>query len=456
MSSLFGLLDLGGSAIQAQNAGIATAANNSANVNTEGYSRQRVDLRSNIGSPIYGGVTFGDPLRVGDELLAGRQRQIGGSSGYFDRLSSVLQDFEGVMTAAETDIPGGLGQLFGTLNNVASSPLDPQLRDAAVVAAKDLASAFQRQAFEIERAQSDADDRIRGSAANASEFMQEIANLNKAIQLQSDPVLLDQREQYALQLSELVGGTARIDGDGQMRYLLDNGSVLVDGNRAATLETTPDALLGGFSRIEVVDGQHRLDVTAQISSGEIGAGIHFRDTITTGVVDQIDQLAFDVATNLNAIHRAGQGLTGATGQDLFDEPLTVAGAAKSFAVDATLAADSGLLASATLGGATGDNGGMLALLDANNALLASGGTRTFVEESIGFITNVGQEVRSAAVDQKIQEAQRNGIEALRDSVSGVSLEEELNRLSQFQHASEANMRFVQTIDQILGEMIDRL
>ncbi len=453
MSSLFGLLDLGGSAIQAQNAGIATAANNSANVNTEGYTRQRVDLRSNIGSPIYGGVTFGDPLRIGDELLAGRQRQIGGSSGYFDRLSSVLLDLEGVMTAADGDIPSGLGELFGALNNVAASPLDPQLRDAAVVAAEDLAFAFQRQAIEIERAQGDADDRIRGSVAAASEISQEIANLNTAIQLQSDPVLLDQREQFALQLSELVGGTARIDGDGQMRYLLDNGSVLVDGGRAATLETSPDASLGGFSRIEVVDGQHRLDITAQISSGEVGAGIHFRDEITTGIVTQIDQLAFDVTTNLNAIHRAGQGLGGGTGQDLFDEPLTVAGAAKSFAVDAALATVNG---SATLGGATGDNGGMLALLDANDALLASGGTRTFVEESIGFLANVGQEVRSASVDQKIQEAQRTGIEALRDSVSGVSLEEELNRLSQFQHAAEANMTFIQTIDQLLGEMIDRL
>ena len=58
--------------------------------------------------------------------------------------------------------------------------------------------------------------------------------------------------------------------------------------------------------------------------------------------------------------------------------------------------------------------------------------------------------------KKFHDAQRNGIDALRDSVSGVSLEEELNRLSQFQHASEANMRFVQTIDQILGNMIDRL
>ncbi len=456
MSSLMGLLDLGGSAIQAQNAGIATAANNSANVNTEGYTRQRVDIRSNVGSPIYGGVTFGDPLRVGDELLAGRQRYVGGSAGYFDRLSTVLLDLEGVMTAAEGDIPAGLGELFGNLNNVASSPLDSQVREAAVASAERLAFAFRQQSEEVARAREDADERIRDTASEATGITQEIAKLNRAIQLQSDPVLLDQREQFALRLAELVGGQARIDGDGQMRYLLDNGSVLVDGQRSAALEATIDTSLGGFAKIEVVDGAHRLDITTRISSGELGADLHFRDVVTAGLVTEIDQLAFDVATNINAIHRAGQGLNGSTGQNLFREPLAVGGAALLFEVDPVVAADAVNLASGSPGGDSGDNSGMLALLDASEQLLASGGTRTFVEESVRFISNVGQDVRAAVVDQKFHDAQRNSVEALRDSVSGVSLEEELNRLSQFQHASEANMRFVQTIDQILGEMIDRL
>ncbi|MCP4448135.1 MAG: flagellar hook-associated protein FlgK [Myxococcales bacterium] len=456
MSSLFGLLDLGGSAIQAQNAGIATAANNSANVNTEGYTRQRVDLRANLGSPVYGGVTFGDPLRVGDELLAGRQRDIGGSSGYFDRLSTILLDLEGVMTAAEGDIPAGLGELFGNLNNVASSPLDPQVREAAVASAERLAFAFRQQADEVTRSREDADERVRDTASEASGLSSEIAKLNQSIQLQNDPVLLDQRDQFALRLAELVGGQARIDDDGQMRFLLDNGSVLVDGARSASIEASVDTALGGFSRVEVVDGPHRLDITRKINSGELGADLHFRDTVTSDLVVEIDQLAFDVATNLNAVHRAGQALNGTTGQDLFVEPLAVSGAATSFEVNSVLSADAVFLASGTVGQAVGDNGGMLALLNTKEQLLASGGTRTFVEESVRFISNIGQDVRASVVDQKFHDAQRNSIEALRDSVSGVSLEEELNRLSQFQHASEANMRFVQTIDQMLSRMIDTL
>ncbi len=456
MSNLMGLLDLGASAIVAQNAGIATAANNSANVNTEGYTRQRVNLRANLGSPTYGGVTFGDPERVGDELLAGRQRLIGGSSGYFDRLSSTLLDLEGVMTAAEGDIPAGLGELFGSLNNVASSPLDPQVREAAVASARELAFAFRQMAGEVQRARSDADERVQDSADEASGLTAEIAKLNTAIQLQSDPVLIDQREQFALRLAELVGGKARTDADGQMRYLLDDGSVLVDGRRAARLEASVDTSLGGLSRIDVVDGAHRLDITSQITSGELGADLHFRDKVTADLILEVDQLAFDVATSINAVHRSNEGLGGSTGQNFFVEPTTATGAAIAFEVDPVLDADSSLLASVSAGGAVGDNGGMLALLDSQEQLLAAGGTSTFVDESVRVISNVGQDVRAAVLDQKFHDAQRNSLDALRDSVSGVSLEEELNRLSQFQHASQASMRFVQTIDQLLGRLIDVL
>lgn len=456
MSSLMGLLDLGAGAIQAQNAGIASAGNNAANVNTEGYSRQRVDLRANLGSPTYGGVTFGAPERVGSELLAGRQRLIGGSSGYFNQLSSALLDLEGVMTAAEGDIPAGLGELYGSLNNVASSPLDPQVREAAVAAARRLSFAFRQQATEVERAQQDADERIRDTADEASALTSEIARLNSAIQLQSDPVLLDQREQAALKLAELVGGKARIDDDGQMRYLLENGSVLVDGKRAARFETTPDAALGGFSRIEVVDGNHRLDVTGVVSSGMLGADVHFRDDLTERLIGEIDQLAFDVATNFNAVHRTFAGLDGGTGRDFFVEPLQVQDAAKFFQVDAALDANPDLLASATVGQPVGDNLGMLALLDTKDQTLASGGQRTFVDESVRFISNMGQDVRAAVIDQKFHDAQKSSLDALRDGISGVSLEEEMNRLSQFQHASQANMRFVQAVDDLLGRMIDTL
>lgn len=456
MSTLMGLLDLGAGAIQAQNAGIATAANNAANVNTEGYTRQRVDLNANPGSPLFGGVSFSNPERQGSDLLSGRQRFIGGSSGYFDSLSSTLLDLEGVMTAAEGDIPAGLGEVFGNLNNVASSPLDPQVREAAMASARRLAFAFRQQATEVDRARQDADERIRDSADEASGLSAEIAKLNKAIQLGNDPVLIDQRDSAALRLSEVVGGKARIDSDGHMRFLLDDGSVVVDGPRSAIFEAVGDASLGGMSRIDIVDGAHRLNVTRAISSGRLGADIHFRDDVTSTLVTEIDQLAFDLATNMNAVHRSFAGLDGATGRNLFVQPLTANGAAKLFEVDPSVDADPSLLAAATVGQPVGDNSGMLALLDIQDQLLAGGGTSTFVDESVRFISNIGQNVRAAVIDQKFHDAQRNSIDALRDSISGVSLEEELNRLSQFQHASQANMRFVQTVDQLLGRLIDLL
>jgi flagellar hook-associated protein 1 len=79
MSDLMSLLHLGAAGLAAQNAGVSIATNNVANVNTRGYSRQRVDLESLLGAPLVGGVRSGDPQRMADRLLAGRMHTAAGS-----------------------------------------------------------------------------------------------------------------------------------------------------------------------------------------------------------------------------------------------------------------------------------------------------------------------------------------------------------------------------------------
>src|SRR5258706_1401417 len=78
MSGLLGLLGLGAGAISAQNAGVAVSGRNTANVNTEGYSQERIDFESLRGVPSVGGVLAGDPQRYADDLLAGRERMSDG------------------------------------------------------------------------------------------------------------------------------------------------------------------------------------------------------------------------------------------------------------------------------------------------------------------------------------------------------------------------------------------
>src|SRR5439155_12423682 len=134
--------------------------------------------------------------------------------------------------------------LFSSLSAASASPTDPALRGAVVTAAGDLAAGIQRRAADVAATRSDADVRIRTAAVSATALANQLAAANLAVARSGDPAQLDRRDQIARQLGQLVGGQARIDGDGQMRYVLDGGAVLVDGSHAATLAATPDPTTG--------------------------------------------------------------------------------------------------------------------------------------------------------------------------------------------------------------------
>ena len=456
MASLFSLLDLGAATISAKSTGIAVTGNNTANADSEGYSRQRLDLRAMRGHPQVGGVRAGAVQRYESLLLSGRMRTGGAALAMSRAFTGALTGFELELTAAGSDVSTGLADFFASVGNVSASPLDPFARPAAVTAAAKLASSIRAQADAAGIAQSEADQRIRENAREASKLAARVAELNKEVQISPDPVVADMRDSAASALANLVGGRARHDSDGHMRVVLENGGVLVDGTRAASLEATTDTALGGLARLDLVDGNHRRDVTDVIGRGTIGGDLAFRDQTAPASIAEIDQLAFDFATTVNATHRAGTGSDGISGRDLFVEPTAVAGAAAALEIDPAIATNSDLLATGLVGGGASDNRGALALLDLRDQPLAAGGNRTFFDASIDLVAGVGHQASASRAEGERLEATQGHLEGLRDSLAGVSVQEELTHLAEFQRGVEAATRFVQTVDDLLGNLINNL
>lgn len=455
MSDLLSLLSLGSAAIAAQNTGIAVAANNVANANTEGYSRQRADLASLEAAPLIGGVRSGSPDRLADNLLSGRIQTAAGSLAMAQAFADALAELEGGLAGGGATIDEQIGRMFSRLSEASAAPTDSASRNAVVAAARDLVAGIQRRAADLAALRKETDARIRDGAVSATTLAKQLAAANTAVARSSDPVQRDHRDLIARQLGELVGGTARIDGDGQMRFVLDGGAVLVDGGRAATLSASPDPTTG-LARLEVVDGGARRDVTGAIGGGKLGASLQFRDHSLAVATGNLDQLAVDVTTSMNAVHSANAGLDGVTGRPMFTPLAQVAGAASAIAIDPALAADSRLLALGEPGAGPGDNRGALALFAVAGQSVASGGTRTLGDAALDLVSNVANE-RAEARGSVMREALVNEhLAGLRDSLSGVDTQEELTNLARFEHASRAMTKFVSTIDDMLGSLIDRL
>jgi flagellar hook-associated protein 1 FlgK len=433
--ALSGLLDVGASAILAQTAGVATIGRNTSNVNTPGYTRQATSLSSVLG----GGVKANTNFRLQDELLASRERTTDGTRAFFDDLSAQLTSLDSNLNSGDSSIVDAIAALFGGITELAAAPADETLRAGVVSSVEKVASTFQRAASEITNAVGEANARIDSYADTASSLAGKIAKLNTAIGDTGDGELYDQRDQAARQLSELVGGTGRLDKDGKMRFVLESGAVLVDGDRANSLESS------NSGRLEVVSGSHRIDITSDLSRGRIGAQLSFRDGTAARAMAELDQLAFDLSNSMNGVHRQHEGLDGTTGVDLFTPPAQIQGAASALAINADVGNDSRMLA-----------GGFLELAALKDSNLAGGGTRTFTDEAIRTFSEIGTEAQRATSDLSVEQSRGEMLANLRDSVSGVSVEEELAKLAQFQHATEASARFISVVDDMMSSLIAQL
>src|SRR5262249_26065605 len=224
MSSLLGLYNLGADAFMAQTAGVATSGRNLSNVNTEGYSVESVDLESQ--PALIGGVVANDPRRAERRLLSARERSGAGAFGMADARASALQELEGRLTGDGTDIAQAIGGFFGAAGALAASPTDDSLRQALVVQAQKLADALRASQDAVAQQPAEANQRIADYAQQATQLAQQIADANKTLGTSNDPTVADQRDLAAKKLAELTGGQARIDPDGQMRFVIGSGTVL--------------------------------------------------------------------------------------------------------------------------------------------------------------------------------------------------------------------------------------
>ena len=96
------------------------------------------------------------------------------------------------------------------------------------------------------------------------------------------------------------------------------------------------------------------------------------------------------------------------------------------------------------------------MLDLNDSLSAAGGSATFVDEAIGTLASVGAQAQQASGALELETARSDVLASLRDSLAGVSLQEEMARLSQLQRSAEAASTFVATVDEMLARLIATL
>jgi flagellar hook-associated protein 1 len=458
VSDFFSSLGSASRALEAQRLGLDVTGQNIANVNTPGYSRRVVDFSAIAPD---GKLSAGRGVEVAgvrasrDRLLERRLQQELPAERREAAIAETLSIVESTLGSAGSSIDARMSALFDSFAALSEAPTSAVARQEVVLQGDALASAFRDMAGRFDLAQRDTDNKIRAALEEVNGLTEQIAALNENIATASGTTLLHLQDEQALlvrQLSELVDISV-LPGSGNsggVDITFGNGRPLVIGKEDFTI-TAVSSAPSGFAELTAAG----TTVTDEVTGGRLGGLLHVRDVQMPGYQSRLDQLAYDIVQQVNTIHQGGYDQSGAQNRDFFTPLGSVAGAARNMSLDAALEADHSRIAAAGVN-ATGDNGAARQLAALREARVLGGGTSTLADSWTQLVYRVGRDAQAANNEQKSRQEIVRQVDALRDQMSGISLDEEAMNLLKFQRAYEANARFFSVIDQTLEMMLQRL
>jgi len=480
VAGLFGVLDLASRSMFVVQSNIQTTAHNVANVDTPGFSRQRA-VQVAAPSILMGAGQLGTGVeqqtiqRISDQFVQTQLVQEESSSAAVRVQAQVLSSVEEALNEQSGGgISGPLADLYSAFADLASAttPGAPVERQGLVTTGQTLAETFHGLDRQLRDQQQIVEGQIGSLVPRINSLLGRIANLNGAISNQEIVApandLRDERDRSVRELAQLIDVDTFEADNGGLVVMIAGGLTAVDGANARSLALAPDPTNPfdpAFTRVMFDDGTTQSDVTAEVGAGELGGLLRARDSLLPAAIRSLDVLAYNLTTSVNAVHNAGTGLDGSTG-DFFAPMVGVENAARDIALAPRISTNPDAIA-AGLTSAAGDNRNALdlaALRDTAAALALpgdppgppSGPTRSLLDHASAVVTDIGQQV--SAMNDAVEQHGRvlDVLESRRDQVSGVSLDEEMSGLVRLQAAFQANARVLSVVDQLLHDVVSLL
>lgn len=463
MSGIFGIFSIGRLALLANQRALAVTSQNIANVNTLGYSRQEAVFEATPptqtgAGPIGTGVQIGEIRRVVDlfieNQILGEQSGLGGyqvDQSILSRIESLFNDSQG------TGLQQILNEFFAAIQDLSNNPQGLTERSMVLSKARTLAQQFVTANAQLQQIRKDLNSDVGGTIGTVNSLAARIAGLNRRISQaelagQQANDLRDERGRLLNELAEEVDISTFEDDLGQVTVMIAGGRPLVEADRAYALRGVADPGNSGFVNIEFVPGAGTpTDITASIAGGRLKSLLSLRDATVPGYMNQLDQLSSAIIAEFNAQHQLGFDLNGAAGGAFFVPTPLGASASGTMAVAIT---DTDLIAAASAAGAPGDNGNALLLAQLQNKTVAALGSATFQEFYSSFVGEIGAQSQSAQWNLSAQEAIMQQLSAQRETVSGVSLDEEMTNLIRFQRAFQAAAQLITVADEMMQTILE--
>ena len=471
MAGLLNALNSARTSLEVNQKSIEIIGNNISNVNTEGYSRQSAVMETypavNFGNFFVGqGVKIADVERDHNVFIEQQIITKASDYGFQESLSSPLAQLEQIFTIGEDNISTDIDNFFDSLQELTADPSDLVLRNNVILQGDVLSTSFNNSIDQLNSIQENINDTILSKIDAVNSTLNEIAELNDRIytieiQGQTANSARDQREMLAKEMAQAIGAQVYEDKNGMLSVVLPGGLPLVQGNMAMSIRGEVN---GSDLTLQLQAGGVERPIAGKQVGGEFAGLLFLRDDFIPGLKDDLDKLAYEISVQFNLQHMAGGALDSTTGNLFFDMPpnydpaitnptaTEYADAARAMRVAITDPAKVAAGAAST-DVAPGDNSNALILSNIGDTYLVDG-TDTFTSMYGQIAAKVGVEANQNDLNLQGAEDALVQLENFRDGVAGVSLEEEMINLIQFQRGFESSAKFLATVDEMMSTIMD--
>lgn len=471
MSKIHGMMDVGRRSMMNSQTALQTVGHNIANKSTEGYSRQRVEIQTN--EPLGTGKTrigMGSKTalvtRINNPYL---ERQIGKETSYLGYLQGQVEALTRVEQVYNEQINKGLNSsmadFFNSFREFSNNPESLATRTQVMETANLLTKDFQRVSRQLREIQTDIDQQLATHVNEVNGLVKEIASLNEKVQLVQSaggPANdeRDRRDLLVKELGEKINIRWAEGDDGMVTVTAGNSAVLVVGSDAKEISVRPtqETETKGEGNFDVFykssERAEPIRVTEQLKGGAIGGLLQVRDATITRLLENIDNMAFGLTTTVNAIHARGYDAYGGKGRDFFAAFPQLRHAAAHMAVSSDILRDSGRIAGALEPNSPADNRIASAISELQYQKVMGGGEATLDEYYNSVVGQVGIQAKSVTSSQESQKDILTQLSNIRESISGVSLDEETTKLIEYQKAFDASARLIRTADEMFDTVLN--
>lgn len=321
------LLSIGTSALLTAQRQLATTSHNIANVSTDGYTRQTVEISARVGEN-QGAFTFGSGVEVAsirrnyDQFLTAQLRGYTSSQAEMDTKFVIGDQVQSVLASDSIGIGTSIDSFFNALQTVADDPTSIAARQVLLSEGDALSDRFKTIDDFLVNLEGSTNNEISATIGSINSLGDELADVNATLIRtahtnadQND--LLDRRDQLLRDLSGLVDVKTIEDSTGSVNVLIGSGQTLVVGSENFGLVAVGNKFDASRPDVGIRTGNFTTNVTNEMSGGKLGGLLQSRTEMLDHTRNSLGRLASTISQTINEQHHLGSDLFGALGGEFF-------------------------------------------------------------------------------------------------------------------------------------------